>query len=135
VVSIRGPVAACLLLTGLITSCSAPVPPAVCEARTATPQPDSGEVRCAEAVAAATAALPANHLPIAGIRFSLGMMCPPDSGCPFTPFVGVVWFTFRTPIDDRTTDAYVQVGKEQDGKIIVITPLTPLPYDPSLVAD
>jgi len=48
---------------------------------------------CEDAVEAATAALPAGHLPIVAIEFHFGAYCPPGAHCPFAdPQNGYVVF-------------------------------------------
>lgn len=71
---------------------------------------------CTKAVAAATAALPVDHLPIRGVEFHFGNYCPPGSYCPIgSSEAGFV--IFHT--GGRGPDLWVSVAADEAGAVSV----------------
>lgn len=107
-------------------ACSTVVPAAECDTTPWSPAP-SNLLGCQEAVAAATDALAPDHAPIVRIWFTWTYCQPGTLTCPIAyPFLGTVIFTFESVVSGRTTDSYMQIVREDDGRVHVASALTPI---------
>jgi hypothetical protein len=96
------------------------------------PEPVEITLTCENAVEAAAAVLPAQHLPILGIEFHFGSYCPPGAFCPFTNAQNG-YVVFVTGSRGPQPSIWVRVAADKAGVVQVTT--GPQPFPPILRAD
>lgn len=104
------------------------VPQPVCDPP---PTQPATTLTCEKAVAAATAVLPAEHLPVLSVEFHFGSYCPPGGYCPITSQQNG-FVVFATGSRGPQPGIWVRVTADEVGSVSVTS--GPQPYPPILDA-
>jgi hypothetical protein len=95
------------------------------------PKPVQVTLTCQNAVAAAAAVLPAQHLPILSVEFHFGSYCPPGGFCPFAD-AQHGYLVFVTGSRGLQPGIWVRVTADAGGTVRVTN--GPQPFPPILLS-